>query len=334
MGGYTRDSDFEFLSEELKNYINEVNEQIISCFQCQPYDSEEKEIVWIEGDRFELADIFSDNDIPEQHWDEIIPYIKCPQCGNVFDYIGDEVGIMGEYEHFFQQKYDEIVKISKEKIQSFYEFLSKYPYLGIEHEAGQEIKEEIKTMRLQEINDTVYYRARKPHNGKIFKHEDMLNPPQTVEIPEGRFNHYGQSHLYLGETEEICTKEVTSEEQELLWLQKYKIVKLERILDVTEYIAPYNIEEIPLFFAGLFHSGLINVQKSNKISWTPEYFIPRFVADIARLNGINGILYQSMKTIGNNLVIFNMQNCIYEFEGDPYTFLYNRKIYKEPVYPF
>ena len=330
MGGYTRDSDFDFLPEELKDYINEINSQIISCYNCQPYDKEDNEIVWVEGDRYELADIFADNDVPEEHWDEIIPYIQCPQCGNEFDYIGDEVGIMGEYEYAFQEKYDEIVEISKDKIQSFYTFLSEYPYLGIEHEVGQQIKEEIKNMPLETINNTIYFRARKPDNGKIFKHEDMLNPPQSIKIPEGRFNHYGQSHLYLGETEEVCAKEITSEEKELLWLQKYKLIKVERILDVSEYIAPYNIDEIPLFFAGLFHSGIINVQKSKDVSWTPEYFIPRFISDIARFNGMNGIIYQCTKTIGKNLVIFDVKKCAFEFEGEPYTLIFDRKSYKEP----
>jgi hypothetical protein len=131
----------------------------------------------------------------------------------VFEHSSDEVGLISEYELEFQRKYDKIVETSREKIQPFYNFLSKYPYLGIEHEVGQEIAKEIKKMHLVNISDRVYYRARKPENGKIFKHDDMLNPPPEKPIAEGRFNHYGQSHLYLGETEELCAKEITNEDK-------------------------------------------------------------------------------------------------------------------------
>jgi len=332
MGGYSKREAFEDLSEELKEYIIEVNKEIISCADCQPYDSEENDIVWVEGDRFEIVDLFNDNDIPEEYWEEILPYIECPQCGMVFEDLSDDVGVMGEYEYEFNQKYDEIVEIDKDKIQSFYNFLIKYPYLGMEHEVGQKFKEEIKEMPFNKINNTIYYRARKPNNEKIFNNEDMLYPPQTVKIPEGRFNHYGQSYFYLSETEEVCAKEIANNEKELLWIQKYKIISLENILDVTEFIAPYNIDQIPLFFAGLFHSGLINVQKTKDISWTPEYFIPRFIADIAKYNGFNGIIYHSTKTYGRNLVIFDPDKCTYEFEDKPYTIIYDRNSYKEPLF--
>jgi hypothetical protein len=322
--------DFEDLPDVIKDYITEVNNEIISCYQCQPYDSEEKDIVWIEGDRYELCDIFNDRDIPEKYWDDIIPYIECPHCGRVFDHYSDEVGVMGEYEYEFQRKYDKIVEVSVDKIQPFYDLLAKYPYLAMENEVGQEIAKEIKKMPLITIENEVFYRSRKPENGKIFTHNDMLNPPQTVKIPEGRFNHYGQSHLYLGQTEELCAKEISNEDKELLWMQKYKILNLPRILDVAEFIDQDNIDKIPLFFAGLFQSGMINVQKTKDISWTPEYFIPRFIADIARYNEINGIIYQSTKTIGKNLVIFDLSKCQYEFDGVPYTFVFDRKSSIEP----
>lgn len=328
MSKYSKHDDFEFLPEKMKNYITDINYDIISCSQCQPYDSEEKDIVWVEGDRYELGDIFSDKDIPIEYWNDIIPYIECPQCGRIFNDLSDEVGIMGEYEYEFLQKYDKIVEISINKIQPFYDFLAEYPYLAMENEVGREIAREIKKMPLETIENELYYRARKPNNGKIFHNDDMLNPPQTIIIPEGRFNHYGQSHLYLGETEELCAKEITNEDNELLWMQKYKIINLPRILDVAEFIDQGNIDQIPLFFAGLFQSGKINVQKTKDISWTPEYFIPRFIADIARYNEINGIIYQSTKTTGRNLVIFDLSKCQYEFDGEPYTILFDRKSYK------
>jgi hypothetical protein len=113
-------------------------------------------------------------------------------------------------------------------------------------------------------------------------------------------------------------------------MQKYRVINIDRILDVSEFIDQDNIYKIPLFFAGLFHSGIINVRKSSDKSWTPEYFIPRFIADIARYNEINGIIYQSAKTFDRNLVIFDLNKSECEFDGEPYTFIFDRKSYKEP----
>jgi hypothetical protein len=332
MGRYSKDNGFDYLTDEVKNYILDVNSEIISCFQCQPYDKEEGEIVWVDGERYEISDILSENNVPEELWKEILPYITCPNCGSVFEDISDEVGLMSEYEIEFQHKFGKIVEISQGKIQSFYDFLARYPYLGVEHEVGQEIIKEIKKIPLITIIDEIFYRARKPENGKIFRHKDMLNPPGTISIPEGRFNHYGQSHLYLGETEELCAKEIANEDKELLWMQKYKIKSLTNILDVYEFIDPDNIDDTPLFFAGLFQSGKISVQKSNRKFWTPEYFIPRFIADIARYNKINGIIYQSQKAIGRNLVIFDLMRCKYELIGEPYIYIFDRESYQETLF--
>jgi len=332
MGGFFKGDDFEDLPDEVKKYILDVNSEIISCYQCQPYDQEEGDIVWVDGDRYEISDILSDNDVPEELWEDILPYIICPNCGNVFENISDEVGIMGKYEIEFQQKFDEIVEIAQGKIQSFYDFLARYPYLGAEHEVGKEIIKEIKSMPLKTIKDKFYYRARKPEDSRVFKQKDMLNPPMTINIPEGRFNHYGQSNLYLGETEKLCAKEIANENKEILWMQKFKINLLTNVLDVSEYIGPTNIDNIPLFFAGLFQSGKISVQKSNKTFWTPEYFMPRFIADTARYNKINGIIYQSNKTIGTNLVIFDLINCQYELVGEPYIFTFDRDSYEETLF--
>lgn len=40
-------------------------------------------------------------------------------------------------------------------------------------------------------------------------------------------------------------------------------------------------------------------------SWKPEYFVTRYIADVARLLKFEGILYSSVTSNGNNLVLFN-----------------------------
>jgi hypothetical protein len=182
-------------------------------------------------------------------------------------------------------------------------------------------------MPLTEIADGLYYLARKPDGSNIFTIKDMLNPPidKQIRIPEGRFNHHGQGHWYLGDSEELCAHEISNETKELLWMQKFKIKNLSGILDVSIFIDEDNIDEIPLFFSGLFDSRIISKKKSNNISWTPEYFIPRFISDTAKLNGIKGIIYGSANYWGNNLVIFDADENIYEPVGEPYIYIFDRK---------
>jgi hypothetical protein len=317
--------EFEGLPQKIKGYISQINSEIVSCSNCQPYDSEDKAIIWVQGIQYDIADYLAECEIPEKYWDIIIRHLECPECGKIFESRYDEVGIMSQYEADYRRKYGEIVTRTKGSIQSFYDFLSKYPYLGLSHEVGQEILKEIKSMHLISINDTLYYRARKLDAGKIFAHEDMLNPPPEKIIPEGRFNHFGQSHWYIGNSEEVCAHEISRGEKELLWMQKIKIKQLSNILDVSLFINEDNIDNIPLFFSGMFESGRITTQKSNNLSWTPEYFIPRFIADIAKLNGIEGIIYSSSTFYGNNFVIFERNNVQYEFDGNPYIYTFDRK---------
>jgi hypothetical protein len=318
-------SAYDDLPEEIKHYIQKRNREIVACSQCQISANEDGVSLWLCGVNYEVGDYLEDKCVPEEYVDVIISYMECPQCGKVFKDYSAEIGVMSEYEAYFCHRYDEIVEKTKVPIQSFYDFLSKYPYLGLEHEVGLKIKEEIKEMDLIPITDELFYRARKIEKGKIFTHEDMLNPPQTITIPEGRFNHFGQSHLYLGNSEELCANEISNGKEELLCIQKFKIKQLTRVLDLSTLIYEDNIDERPLFFSGFFISKKISTLKSTDKSWTPEYFIPRFIADIAKNNEINGIIYSSQKTHGKNLVIFDPKKDEYEFDSDPYTFVFNRK---------
>ena len=322
----------EKLSEKAKRYIPELEKDIVACYGCQPRDDENRnERIWSWGVRYEMEDYLRKKNVPYEYWDGIINYMRCPQCGGSYS---DGIGIVDKYEEEFYQKYDKIIEKTKGKIQSFYNYLSKYPYLGILHKVGTEIMEEIKKMPIKTITDVFFYRARKMENGKIFTSKDMLNPPpKTKFIPEGRFNHFGQSHLYLGDSEKLCASEISNEKQELLWMQKYKIKQLTQVLDVSVFIDLSNIDKIPQFFLGLLYSGMLKLQKSNEISWAPAYFIPRFIADVAKAKNINGIIYDSEKAFGRNLVIFDTEKCEYELVGDPYTFKFSRESHNSQATP-
>ena len=52
----------------------------------------------------------------------------------------------------------------------------------------------------------------------------MLPPnPQDVPISEGRFNHFGQGHWYLGDSIDLCGAECSHKKNCVLWFQKVEI---------------------------------------------------------------------------------------------------------------
>ena len=258
--------------------------------------------------------------------------MKCPVCGNDLDAFTD---VCVDFSLKEKEKYNSILnKISersKPKIEEFYNYLCKYPYLGASHKIGKELIKGIKALRTITIKNQEWYRARISSDSSIFTQKDMFAPPQTAVIKEGRFNHYGQSHFYLGNSEYLCAAECSHNKNCICWMQKIKIKEIDNILDLTkEYYEYYNSSspkttELPIAIAGLFTSGKITKSQISDNCWKSEYFVPRYIADICKERGIKGILYPSALYFGTNLVIFNFHESDYEFEGDPYLYKYKHE---------
>lgn len=280
---------------------------------------------------------FDELEIPEKWHKKIYETVKCPVCGNDLDAFTD---VCIDFSLGEQEKYNKILnqiaEKSKPRIEEFYQYLCKYPYLGASHKVGKELIKNISTLTTITLKDREWYRARKISDSKIFNKEDMFPPPQDVIIPEGRFNHYGQSHFYLGESENLCASECSHNKSCICWMQKIKIKEMDNILDLTkQYYEYYNstdklkVPDLPIAIAGLLLSGKITEYQKNDNCWKPEYFVPRFIADICKEKGIKGILYPSSISFGIDLVIFDFNESDYEFMGEPYLYKYK---YEEPEF--
>ncbi|MCL8000781.1 RES family NAD+ phosphorylase, partial [Brucella sp. 21LCYQ03] len=92
-----------------------------------------------------------------------------------------------------------------------------------------------------------FYRARKVTNHDILEINEMLNAP-VGKSTEGRFNHSGQSHLYLANTKETAIKEVVQNlKNSLIWVQEFKINSgIDNILDLTFDITNISLNDSPL----------------------------------------------------------------------------------------
>lgn len=322
-----------------QNLVDELIGQLTGCIYCNAaYDKEDDEYYPYELS-MSFEQLLDDIGFSEDEKQIIYENARCPNCGTELD--SESEVTINEY-YFEEKKYKEYInKITKEvkpKIEEFYDFLIKFPFLGYKHEVGIEISSGIKELKIIDLENQIYYRARKPDGGTIFTQKDMLPPkPEEVKISEGRFNHYGQSHWYLGDSIELCGAECTHLKDNALWFQKINIQKATKILDLTEeYIStfydPMNTYNLSITVAALLLSGVITKPQKIKGSWKPEYFITRFIADICKEQELNGIIYpSSLYPSGKNLVIFDISKINYNFIDEPDLLIYKKR---DPIEDF
>lgn len=225
------------------------------------------------------------------------------------------------YQTVFLRKLQEITDKIVPEIYEFYSYLEKYPYMGAQHEIGKKIIKEVQNAPQMDITDSFWYRGRPVTDSHIMTSKEMLPPdPEKVVIGEGRFNHYGQSHFYLSQSKKLCFQEICGSLKSICWIQEVYIRKASNIIDLSFYLDCDNINSVPLVFGGIMRSGAIRRPVRKDKCWKPEYFVPRFIADVCKTHGINGILYNSAVDYGCNLVIFNLEQLDFCFAGIPEIF--------------
>ena len=127
--------------------------------------------------------------------------------------------------------------------------------------------------------------------------------PARVYIKEGRYNHTGQSILYLSSSKSTALHEVMTKNENLCAIQKYKVRRLDNILDLRAEYGDIN-PDLSIIHLAIVYNGFTGDRPTGNSCWKPEYFVPRFVADIARYSKCQGILYNSAVGPGENLVVF------------------------------
>lgn len=138
---------------------------------------------------------------------------------------------------------------------------------------------------------------------------DFLPPdPDKVQVPEQRFNHQGEAVFYLADTARGAALECDVDDGKPVWVQRIRLAKLERILDLT---GDHSLLKCAAIFCG---SKEPNVCRPDDLQ--PQYRVPRFVAECARHAGACGLLAPSAKS-GTNLVLFRWERNDFAVEGGP-----------------
>lgn len=301
-----------------QKYLNLLKENIISCEFDQPYDSEDDEYIFIGNNHTEFSELLYDLKVPEKYHDMLYGRFCCPFCGNEL-YSDSRVELHETDDKLRETDVNRVLKTTEAKIKDFESFITKYPYLGLEHSVGKRISKEIVSVPTLCIENQDWYRARNVDCSDIFSVKDMGNPdPEKVEVKEGRYSHFGQSFLYLADSPYVCYDEIKSNRNSFCWMQKIRVKKLRAVLDLTK--PDIQNPNLPLYVKGLLYTGVVNKASNHASSWKPEYIIPRFIADLCRRNKIDAILYDSSLSKGKCLTIFNPIDAEIEYCGRPYFF--------------
>ncbi|MGF6947570.1 hypothetical protein QF028_000063 [Neobacillus sp. B4I6] len=112
----------------------------------------------------------------------------------------------------FKNWYAHILVHLKQRIDNLYEYLVQFPMLSLENELGKHIFTNLQKLGTFELSEQTFYRARQLKNQSPYDEANMWNPPaDKVAVYEGRYNHFGQSFLYMADDEETAFSEVIPE---------------------------------------------------------------------------------------------------------------------------
>jgi hypothetical protein len=306
--------DTEVLFSKRGELRQKSSEQIHYCYNCQPADG--GGYFWILGDRIDMHNLLWGCGIPEGYQSGVADQLSCPNCGTELD-LTCEVGLQTNYEAELSKREKTAKSIYTKEIKSFEDQLQEFPMLALRHKFARKINKAISEHKLPVTTlEGKFYRARRLSDDKIFNKKDMLHAP-IGKPTDGRFNHAGQSHLYLSTEKETAMLEVI-ESESMVWYCSVKIEKpIDKILDL-DINWNEESETTPILLHALNINRSIQRSDRNKGNWRPDYYMTKFIMDCAKSSGYNGIKYLSAKFPPSyNYVLFYPEKVKIKNQGKP-----------------
>ncbi|MBI1225158.1 MAG: RES domain-containing protein [Bacteroidetes bacterium] len=315
----------EFSKDELtlkeERLKDKIQAEIHYCLNCQPRDS--GEWIWVFGVRYDIEDLFDDFKVEKKSREKIIQHLICPNCGTEVE-LGYDIGLEDRFDKEIRVHLSNAERKYGKKIERLSNGIRSHPTIALSFPLAKSILREIKNRKLPCCSiQGDFYRSRKITSPDIFSLEDFLSPP-TGKSDEGRFNHSGQSHLYIAEDQETAIIESLGDRKpSLIWMQKFSLKKIENILDLS-----YDWDKLgpstSTLLVALHNSSVLQQSINNKDKWKPDYYLTRFIMDCAKISGYNGIKYNSTKNhSGINIVLFEFGKGVIESFEKPEVIIYN-----------
>jgi RES domain-containing protein len=303
----------------LKKIHRRIQEQIVGCVNCQPWD--EGAPVWV-GSHTDIFDLNQDDELTDDEWQIVLNGLRCPHCGTEFQDPFDEVQVYSQIDNEIEKIFARINdKRTTNSLKKFSNFIASYPYLGSHNSLGDKLFKSIKNGQHYSIDTPEeWYRARLINQeSRMFHPSEMGAPnPQKVALPEGRFNHVGQAFLYLSNEKDTAHREINNAYDGLTIIQKFELSGIKKILDLKKDYDHFSPKADIIFLAIIYNGYVAKIPKKGS-SWKPEYFVTRYIADVARYLKYEGIIFSSTVHHGHNLVLFNPRHKCVKPIDEPFT---------------
>ncbi len=307
-------------------HYQKVKDLIRYCTYDQPYDR--NEVIWLYGQKRELIDLFNDYKIPKTYHADIAAHMVCKSCGNNDFEIHSYIGAEEEKDNQIHIKLGEADRKFKKKIIDLQEYIKLYPSLVLDNPLARKIQKEIESGNLQTcvLEKFDCYRSRIVGDAKVFNSID-LGAPDVGIARIGRYNHPGQSVLYVSESRDCSVAEILDDYHQpaLIWVQKYHIDGITNILDLKiDWGGFLNFGSV--LFTALLNNNVLErrISKDNS-TWKPGYLLTNFVADCAKKANYNGIKYNSSKYRESNIVLFDPKHKSIQPIDKPDVFIHDPK---------
>ncbi|MCW3109235.1 MAG: hypothetical protein JWQ09_3741 [Segetibacter sp.] len=293
------------ISAGAEKYFAKVKDLIHYCEYDQSYDG--ADVIWLMGEQAELGEVLADYRVPDKYIDEVASHMKCRGCGhNDFNRYSD-VGLIDPIDKQIQEKIKQANKKYKKRIDDLLDFIEKFPSLVLKNPIAKKIYREISEGKVPTctLQNAESFRCRLPDGSRGFTFEE-IHAPKVGIAQAGRYNHSGQSVLYLSRYLETAITEVSgvSKGKVDIWHQQYRIERMEPILDLS--IDWEGTLKLSILFTAVVDTRILKRTSSDSLStWKPEYLLTTFIADCAKSCGYKGIKYPAIKGYGDNYVIFD-----------------------------
>jgi hypothetical protein len=284
-----------------------VEKNFVSCPECEPRG--DGEVQWIYGrGPADLRDLVGEL-VPEHLVDQVIKLARCPGCGSDVAAWGD-VGTEWPFETEHRERVEAALRRWTKKLDDFAAYLVKTPALGAMHAVGKRLVKEIGQFQRADLSEQIWYRARRD-TGKVFTADDLRAPdPDSVSVPDGRWNHPGQAHWYLADNPDCALAEVLRPGETVAWVQQWRVAPITGVLDVLSFgaddpcpVSLADVRELPLIAVAMIFGGYLD--RPTDTPSKPQHLVTRFVLDAAKRAGFAGIRCESATRRGVNLIIFD-----------------------------
>lgn len=254
-------------------------------FQCESTDLSS----FYSGSR--LIDSFT-----KEEFNKLLPTIKCPNCGESLTYNIWPYDLPFTPPENYQTILSEIAHQASET-----------PFLLLDHPFCTKVRNAIGDVAatcVPIVSNDFLFRGRSFSSSSTPGIADFDFPPAAV-VKEGRYNHAGDSVLYLASSEEVCRAEMRDATS--LHIAKFRFPAPLKILDL---MSPHEVKnEHSDILSFIIFSALLSARSKDKGFSKPEYVFSRFVKDCAKSAGFEAIRYPSTRvgTATFNLVVINRE---------------------------